>query len=144
MIESAFGFIRASRLLWQRNLGCQAMVNAAIGLEILFKSFNSEIDGPKGGIGEQYKFVGRPTHDLLQLFDAIPESSRVELGLETYRDFFHDNAKKIFVDARYPYERGGVDGGTDAFVEIAEEMIDMVIQAYKKQGCNDPWIIGQK
>lgn len=45
---------------------------------------------------------------------------------------------------RYPYERGGLDGGTDAFVEIAEEIVKSVIKAYQKLGCNDPWIMGQK
>lgn len=69
-------------MLWQESLGSQAMVNAAIGLEILFKSFNSDVDGSKSGIGEQYKVAGKPTHDLQDLFEAIPESIRAELKLE--------------------------------------------------------------
>ena len=116
------------------------MVGVTIRLEILFKSFKATVDGPSGGIGEQYKVVGN-RHNLLSLFDAIPEVTRERLGFQTYRDYFDGTMCDLFVRARYPYERGGIDGGGTAIIEVAEEMFDRVIREYKEGGCTDPWIV---
>ncbi len=140
MMETAYGFIRSARLLWENSLSPPSMVNAAIGLEILFKSFNATVDGTGGGIGEQYQ-VARPGHNLLQLFDAIPEAIRDRLGFQTYRDYFDGRMGNLFVLARYPYERNGIASGSTAIVEVAEEMFDRVMRAYKEGGCNDPWVV---
>jgi hypothetical protein len=141
MMEAAFGFIRGARLLWESNLGTPSMVNAAIGLEILFKSFNATVDGPAGGIGEQYQVSRNLRHNLLQLFDAIPEATRERLGLQTYRDYFEGRMGELFVRARYPYERDSIATAGTAIIEVAEEMFDRVIRQYKEGGCNDPWIV---
>ncbi len=117
------------------------MVNVAIGLEILFKSFIAKVDGPEGGIGEQYRFVGKRGHDLLELFDAVPEAIREQLNFGTYRDYFEGKAGQLFVLARYEYEPGGMSGGTDAIIDVAEELLGRVIQYYKQLGCTDPWIM---
>jgi hypothetical protein len=81
MMETAFGFIRGSRVLWESNLGTPSMVSVAIGLEILFKSLNATVDGLVGRIGEQYQVAGNLRHNLLGLFDAIPEATRERLNL---------------------------------------------------------------
>ena len=141
MLETAFSFIRGSRLLWEKNLGTPSMVNAAIGLEILFKSFNATVDGPSGGIGEQYQVVRNLGHNLLRLFDAIPEATRNRLGFQTYRDYFEGRIGNLFVLARYPYERNSMASGGTAIIEVAEEMFDRVIRQYKEAGCTDPWIV---
>jgi hypothetical protein len=141
MIESAASFIQAGRVLWESKLSTPSMVNTAIGLEILFKSFNATVDGPSGGIGEQYKLDGKPSHDLLTLFDAIPERVQIRLRIKTYRQYFEGHIRNIFVRARYPYERGGLGGGTNAFVEVGEEILDRVILEYQQGGCTDPWIV---
>src|SRR3954470_14759892 len=100
MMEATYEFIRGSRVLWESKLYTPSMVNAAIGLEILFKSFNVTVDGPSGGIGEQYQVVGKPGHNLLRLFDAIPESTRERLGFQTYRHYFEGRTGDLFVIAR--------------------------------------------
>jgi hypothetical protein len=140
MLETAYDFIRAARLLWENKLGSPAMVNVAVGLEILFKSFNATVDGSSGGIGEQYRIAGKPTHDLLALFDAIPQPIRQHLGLQRYRDYFEGRMAELFVSARYPYERDGMASSGSAIIEVAEEICDRVIREYLESGCTDPWI----
>lgn len=141
MIEAAYGFIKGSRLLWENSLCNPSMVNAAIGLEILFKSFNATIDGPSGGIGEEYQVDRKLRHNLLELFDAIPETIRVDLRLHTYRDYFEGRMGDLFVLSRYPYEREGMASSGTAIIDVAEEIFERVIRAYKEQGCDDPWVV---
>lgn len=141
MMETAYSFIRGSRVLWENNLIAPSMVNVALGLEVLFKSFNATVDGTPGGIGEQYQVASNLRHSLLHLFDAIPETTRAHLGLHTYRDYFGGRTDKLFVLARYPYERGGMAGGGSAIIEVAEEIFDRVMREYKQGGCKDPWIV---
>jgi hypothetical protein len=100
MVEVAFSYIRASRVLWQNNLTTPSMMNVAVGLEILFKSFRAQLDGPPGGIGEQYQ--AEKGHNLLQLFDAIPEDIRDWFGWHTKRVYFDNKVATLFVLARYP------------------------------------------
>ncbi len=140
MMEAAHDFIRGSRLLSENNLGRVSMVNVGIGLEILFKSFNATVDGPSGGIGEQYQTSDR-RHNLLELFDAIPNEILERLDFQNYRDYFEGDAGELFVRARYPYERDGIDEGGTAIIEVAEEMFDRVMREYKDGGCTDPWIV---
>lgn len=140
MVQTASGFIQGARLLWENRLCSPSMVNAAIGLEILFKSFCATVDGPSTGIGEQYAIVGGD-HNLLRLFDAIPMASRERLGFQPYRGYFEGRAGDLFVLARYPYERGGLAGGSSAIIEVAENMLAQVIREYKRSGCTDPWIV---
>lgn len=138
MIQSAWEYIRAARLSWQHGLTHPAMVNAGIGLEILFKSFTARVHGPPGGIGEQYQT--ERGHDLQELFDAIPEEIRDRFAWQTRRDYFDDGAALLFVRSRYPYEVGALPGGCDAIIDIAEEMLGQVVEAYRRGGCPDPWI----
>jgi len=116
------------------------MVSAAVGLEILFKSFNATTVGATGHIGEQYQVAGNPGHNLLRLFDAIPEATRDQLGFQTYRDYFQGRMGNLFILARYPYERDAIASGSNAIIEVAEEMFDRVMRKYKEGACDDPWI----
>jgi hypothetical protein len=130
-------------LLWAHELPLPASVNAGIGLEILLKSFSSEVDGSPGGTGEQYRFVkqsGQNGHNLLSLFDAIPEDLRAQLCFDQHRSWIHDYFQEPFVRARYPYERDADGSYSSVITEIAEAMFESVIAAYKQQGCSDPWI----
>lgn len=144
MIESSSEYIKGSRILWNHELLLPAWIDAGIGLEILLKSFLAEVDGPVGGIGEQYKFDAKKRktngHDLLALFDAIDPAVINQLRFGPYRDYFLENLRTPFLDRRYPYEREAASGITSVITDIAEEMLDKVIRAYKALGCTDPWI----
>jgi hypothetical protein len=57
MLEAAGNYIRASQILWhQPNMGKVAIVNSAIGIEIMLKSFiASPVENHrKNTVGEQY------------------------------------------------------------------------------------------
>ena len=56
MIEASHDYLKASRLLGKNKLSVPSITTAAIGVEILFKSFLAEVDGLSGGIGEKYRF----------------------------------------------------------------------------------------
>jgi hypothetical protein len=146
MIEAAFDYIRGSRLLFDNGRPGPGYVNAAIGLEILLKSFLARVDGPEGGIGEQYVFdkkglgIKSHAHNLLQLFDLIPADVRELVGLdETYRSWIEDYFQEPFLRARYPYEPGATASYSDVLTQIAGEMLHKVVRAYIRQGCDDPW-----
>ncbi len=55
MLESAHSYLKAAEILDAQNLPHVAMVNAAIGMEILLKSFISVPDQHQGTSGETYK-----------------------------------------------------------------------------------------
>lgn len=145
MIETASDYIQASRVLFRQDLPGPGWVNAALGLEILLKSFLADVDGPPGGLGEQYSFdrkkVQGDGHSLLALFDAIPADVRRQLDFERYRSWIEDYFQRPFCDKRYPYESTATAGYSDVLTDIGEEMLAIVIEAYKSLGCTDPWIV---
>lgn len=145
MIEVSHDYIKASRLLWRNNLSVPSLVTAALGVEILFKSFLAEVDGPSGGLGEMYRFDKKTYgindgHNLLELFDAIPDDIKSDLKLHKYREMINDYYQRPFVDERYSYEKSASGGYTDILTDIGEEILGIVIDAYQNNGCNDPWI----
>lgn len=146
MIEAASDYIRASQILWREFLPTPAWINASIGLEILLKSFLAEVDGPAGGIGEQYVFSARARgitgsgHDLLLLFDAIPVEARAAADIDQFRSWI-EYFPNAFLAKRYPYEPTAEMGRTSVITEVAEEMLEKIIAAYKAEGCDDPWIV---
>lgn len=109
MLESARYYLKAAELLDAQNLLHVAMVNAAIGMEILLKSFISVPDQHEGTSGETYKLdvealktahqylqsIGkippkqkRDAHDLLTLFHAMPAAIRESLALNSQEHSF--------------------------------------------------------
>jgi hypothetical protein len=140
MLQTAFEYIWLARVAYERGLEAPPMPLAAFGLEVLFKSFNAVTDGPVGGIGELYRC--QRGHNLLTLFDAIPERIRERFGWDVYRADFEGEVANLFVQARYPYERDAQSGGCMAIIERAEEMVRQVIRAYRDAGCRDRWVLG--
>lgn len=146
MIEASYEYMKTARLAFDNNLILPSFINASLSIEILFKSFTSEICGDPGGIGETYSFNRKAVgikghgHDLLQLFDAIPSVTIDELGFIKYREFFEKYYTEPFVVARYPYEGTAPGTYSDHIIEIAEEMIQRTIKHYQSSGCDDPWI----
>lgn len=146
MIEASHDYLKASRLLWKNRLSVPSLTTAAIGVEILFKSFLAEVDGLSGGIGEKYRFkkethkIGNSGHNLLDLFNAIPDDIKSDLNLYQYAEYFRDYYQKPFVDDRYPYEKTASGSYSEILTDIGEEMLSKVISYYKEKKCDDPWI----
>ncbi len=146
MIEVAHGYLKASRLLSLNKLPVPSIVVAAIGVEILFKSFLVEVDGEKGGLGENYRFdntkykIRNGGHNLFDLFNAIPDDIKFELSFYKYKEYFSEYYQTPFLDDRYPYEKSASGGYTDVLADIGEEMLNIIIDYYKNNECNDPWI----
>ncbi|MFG0532160.1 hypothetical protein ACF8FB_17775 [Pseudomonas sp. yb_2] len=124
MLESARYYLNAAELLDAQNLLHVAMVNAAIGMEILLKSFISVPDQHEGTSGETYKLdvealktahqylqsIGkippkqkRDAHDLLTLFHAMPAAIRESLALNSQEHSF-ERYRDVFTNSRYQYE----------------------------------------
>jgi hypothetical protein len=101
MIEAAYNYLKASRLLWANHLAVPSLMTGAIGVEILLKSFLVEVDGKSGGIGEKYHFDRKRQnindgHNLLELFDAIPDDIKVNLNFHKYRRWINDFLSTTF------------------------------------------------
>ena len=145
MIEVSHDYLKASRLLWTNKLPVPSLITAAIGVEILFKSFLAETDGERGGIGEKYRFKQTTHkiddgHNLLELFNAIPDDIKSELNFHQYREYISDYYQRTFVKDRYPYEKSASGSYSDVLTDIGEEMLSKVIKYYKEKKCDDPWI----
>lgn len=111
----------ASELLNAQNLPHISMVNAAIGVEIVLKSFLYVPDQHQGTFGETYKravealipahkhlqSIGktpadqrRDDHDLLMLFHAVPAEIRKKLALDSQEDS-SERYRDVFTRSRY-------------------------------------------
>lgn len=147
MIEASYEYIKVARIAYENRLYNPSLVLAALGLEILFKSFNAETGNVLGGIGETYVFdknkVGLKGHghNLLDLFNSISPNIKEMLGFEKHREDFENYYQEPFVIARYPYEDGAPGSYSDDIIEIAEKMVNRVIKEYQNLGCQDPWIV---
>lgn len=143
MIETASDYIRAARLLWgQPNLGAVSVVNAAIGLEIILKSFLAKPveNDRQGTISEKYKLDGKKhPHKLTEIAEKIDKEIYKVLRLDQYQHWF-ESFDNLFIDARYPYEPESRGSYSEVPITIGEEILDKVIQWYKDSGSKDPWI----
>ena len=166
MVESAYRYLMAAKhLQYCRNMLPIAQINAALGMEILLKSFLSRPNGnlgqanqtyelDKGAINEAHerlkaadripeerknnKFGDR--HDLLTLFHAIPEPIRQRVGLDR-REKNIEKDRDIFTNARYQYERGAAKGFNDILIGVLDELIENVVHWYRELGCKDTFIV---
>ncbi|AZQ85097.1 hypothetical protein EKO29_14570 [Colwellia sp. Arc7-635] len=144
MVETAYKYYRAAQLLWSTDFQI-SIVNAALSIEILFKSFNAEIVANDGKINEKYRFNDKilpkksNKHDLMVLYNALPDD---------VKSLFHDNFtldilekyRRTFVEDRYMYEDGARSGATGAIIDIAGKLILMTVNLYRERSNNDPWI----
>ncbi|MGH8351425.1 MAG: hypothetical protein ACRES5_33470 [Pseudomonas sp.] len=123
MLQNAHNYLKAAEVLDAQNLPHVAQVNAAIGMEILLKSFISVPDQHQGTSGETYKLDAAALaaahqhlqradktrrknpdrHDLLTLFHAMPEAIRRGLALDRQEDSF-ERYRDVFTNSWYPNE----------------------------------------
>lgn len=141
MLESASNYLRAATFLErQANLGSVAMVNSAIAIEIILKSFSAEVvrNMRIGTIGEQYKINGR-LHSLYSLSEKIDRETYNALGFERFKETFikYDS---VFMTARYPYEANAHTGFNSALTQVGIEIFNETIGWYKRTGNADQWV----
>lgn len=143
-----------------------AQINAALGMEILLKSFVSKPSGNLGQANETYELdynaikathehlkaaeripayrKDRPPnkHDLLTLFHAIPEPIRQRVRLDRHEHWV-EKYRDVFTNARYRYENGAPKGSDDILIGILDELVDNVVDWYRELGSQDVFIVFQ-
>jgi hypothetical protein len=142
MLEAAGNYIRASQILWhQPNMGKVAIVNSAIGIEIMLKSFiASPVENHrKNTVGEQYKLKKR-SHRLLNLYKDVDPSIARKLRLDTHEEWFR-KYDQVFEKDRYPYEANSNIGCSQTLIDIGLLMFRAMITWYKESGNQDPWVL---
>ncbi|BBU45061.1 MULTISPECIES: hypothetical protein [Pseudomonas] len=160
MVESAYRYCEAAKyLLTGHDMMAIAQLNAAIGMEILLKSFVARPNGNHGKIHETYdldasmikaahlelKRSGRAApkldkHDLLTLFYAVPADVRSRLLFDQEEEWI-ERYRNVFTNARYPYEASSPGGYDDMLIYILGQMIERVVMWYREQGCRDVFIV---
>lgn len=144
MVEAAHGYSKAADSLWSQNF-MVSIVNAALAVEILLKSFNAKISDNAGMLNEKYKFddsvlpKGANRHDLIVLFDALPPEVR-EKFRDPYITDMLESYRYTFVKDRYVYEANARRGASGALLGVADELIKETVKIYKQRGCTDDWI----
>jgi len=142
MLESASDYLRAAKLLWEQpNLCNVAMVNAAIAIEIILKSFSAEpADNKwKGTIVEQYEIKGKRLHLFTELAARIDPVIYRDLGFNNH-DYWFQQYDNLFIKARYPYEPDSRSGHTEIPIKVGIEMFKATIRWYKDTGNTDLWV----
>lgn len=132
MVETACKYAKIAAIAWEydRNLGLQAEVNAALAIEILLKSslakpVNNEYVGT---IKTQYETTKRE-HDLHSLYLAIPKNLQLKLGC-------------IVMNKRYDYEPDSKGiSYDDTLLHIAARLIPKMVDYFIEQGSKDPWLL---
>lgn len=143
MLETASNYLRAARLLWnQPNLSRVAVVNAALAIEIILKSFIAQPsnNSRKGTVAEQYEIKSKRLHTLTALARAIEPQLYEKLGFEKY-DYWFKEFDNLFVESRYPYEQSSNVGLSDIPIHIGINMFRSTIAWYKESGNPDPWVV---
>ncbi|MNF63866.1 hypothetical protein D3C76_444660 [compost metagenome] len=164
MVESANKYLRASEILFRtdRNLLHVASINAAIGLEILLKSFGANVTENEGTVFQNYE-PNTPAireahkvlvasgdaeerlnfHDLLILYFAIPEPVRRAVNLHRFERTIR-HCRHLFAGSRYEYEakpEKAWKGADDSAIQALGDLVPNVVIYCQQQGCTDPWIL---
>jgi len=159
MVEDAYRYLRASlQLLRGDDLMDVSQINAALGMEILLKSFVAVPTGGFGKIWETYEIDKDPIkaaysqlkadgkaadridwHDLLTLFHAVPEATRRRVGLDRHVDQIESN-RNVFTKARYRYEKDARQFYCTGLVGVLQDVIPRVVEYHKECGSTDPFI----
>ena len=126
-----------------------AQVNAAIGMDILLRSFIARPDGNHGQVNETYDLdllfikaahpelqrLGKvdadgksaDRHDLLTLFLSVPKAVRSRVGLNQEQEWI-ERYRNAFRNARYPYEDKSSGGYDDILLDVLGRLIRQVVE----------------
>lgn len=161
MLESARYYLKVAELLDAQKLPHVAMINAAIGMEILLKSFISVPDQHEGTSGETYKLdvealktahqylqsIGkippkqkRDAHDLLTLFHAMPAAIRESLALNSQEHSF-EWYRDVFTNSRYQYESASWKFADPVLMGLLRWTLANVVGYFKERGSQDPFVL---
>ena len=147
MIETAYYYLRAAKILWrEQNMQQVSLINASIGVEILLKSFQSKPfdNTDKGTISEKYNFPTKAKpeqrHSLKFLAEEIDPTLYKKFNIESHKNTLaqHD---KYFVSSRYSYEPTAMQSYDSSLIDAGIEIFQEVIVWYKEANSCDPWII---
>jgi hypothetical protein len=147
MVETAHHYYEAAKVLYPHgNLGQVAVINAALAIEILFKSFNSSIAANEGKLNEKYNFQhgklpkkNRNAHNLMQLYELLPNEVKSKFHDKFILDML-EKYKHVFTADRYFYEKTARSSYSSTLIEIAGKLIHITALIYKEKGCTDIWI----
>lgn len=160
MLECAYSYLEAAELLDAQHLPQVAQVNAAIGMEILLKSFISLPDQNQGTSGETYKLemaalakanqqlliIGKSKrnspdkHDLLTLFYAVPDQNRRSLDLDSQVDCF-ERYRNGFTNSRYPYESDSAKFSDVVLIRMLRWTLANAVGYHKERGSQDAFVM---
>jgi hypothetical protein len=147
MVETAYHYFKAARTLYPiGNLGQVAVINAALSLEILFKSYNASVSANEGKLNEKYDFQRekltnkRNGHDLIQLYGLLPNEIKAKFNDSFTLDML-EKYKNTFTSDRYFYEKNASSGYSTTLIDLAERFIKETVSLYKEKGCDDLWIV---
>lgn len=146
MLETAHHYYEAAKVLYPHgNLGQVAVINAALAIEIVFKSFNSSVSGNEGKLNEKYDFQRKKlpnrwdAHNLIELYELLPN----EIKSKFHDEFTLDMLKKyknVFTADRYFYEKNARSSYSSTLIDIAGKLIHISALIYKEKGCTDIWV----
>ncbi|MGZ9668282.1 hypothetical protein ACXX9E_19760 [Pseudomonas sp. GNP014] len=162
MVEAAYRYLRAAEhLLRGYDLLDIAQINAAIGVEILLKSFISVPNSNHGKANQTYevdtqllkpahqllqglgkisvKKTSPDRHDLLTLYHAIPEQIRSSIGLDRQAEKL-ERCRHIFTGSRYQYEKNTPKGYDSTLIEVLRDLLPRVVEYHRQLGSQDLFI----
>ncbi|APU29956.1 hypothetical protein UYA_09520 [Ectopseudomonas alcaliphila JAB1] len=159
MLEQASDYMLAAQhLAGVSNMLRISEINAALGVEILLKSFLAKPDGNHGQINETYKVDSKllkrsgnqlkalgklaedakPSgHDLLLLLNAIPLPVQQAAGLSQHKEII-ERYRYTFTSSRYVYEKKATRGTSDILLGRAVEMLYSAMAYARDAGSTDP------
>lgn len=163
MIEQAHRYIQAATLLRdQKNMLRVSQVNAALGVEVLLKSFLGDSDSNHDQVNATFKARLKPIkdawqllkeagrvpegqervdyHDLLTLFHAIPIDVRKAAGLARHEQWL-ERYRQVFTKSRYEYELDAKRGHDSILTDLGRGLVDSVVAYAKQAGSTDPWVL---
>ncbi|WP_024610953.1 hypothetical protein [Pseudoalteromonas sp. TB64] len=144
MIETSYLYLKSSELMWTHSISI-SIANAALALEILFKSFNCKVVSNNGLLNEKYQFNSKvlnkkeSAHDLVHLFNALPSSIKHKFSCDLSLTLI-EKYRCTFIESRYIYEKNAILGGTTALMDMTAQLIEKTIEIYIERGCTDLWI----
>lgn len=147
VVEESYKYYQAS--LRVSDLGYVSDVNAALSMEVLFKSylckqtainegFTYEFD--KELLNREFKEKGIPIgHDLFLLAKSLPKDIQFLLFQESDFELIKKR-RDTFVSSRYLYESKNKTSSSNILSQLVSEYLEKTIKLYKEKGCDDWWI----